>query len=60
VGEQEQEVEGEREVRGAQLVRLVAVRNVVTRLLVSDPRRRAHVAALWDEPWMRHGEAVVP
>ena len=37
-----------------------AVRNVVARLLVSDPRRRARVGALWDEPWMRHGEAVVP
>jgi protein-serine/threonine kinase len=45
---------------GAQLVRLVAVRNVVARLLVSEPRRRARVGALWDEPWMRHAEAVVP
>jgi protein-serine/threonine kinase len=36
------------------------VRNVVARLLVSDPRRRARVGALWDEPWMRHGDAVVP
>ena len=35
-----------------------AVRNVVARLLVSDPRRRARVGALWDEPWMRHDEAV--
>ncbi len=54
------ELEQEGEVRGAQLVRLAAVRNVVARLLVSDPCRRACVGALWDEPWMRHGEAVVP
>ncbi|KAF8265618.1 kinase-like domain-containing protein [Lactarius quietus] len=41
-----------------QLGRLVAVRSIVARLLVSDPRRRARVGALWDEPWMRHGEAA--
>ncbi|KAH9069424.1 kinase-like domain-containing protein [Lactarius deliciosus] len=50
----------EGEARGAQLVRLVGVRDVVARLLVCDPRRRARVGALWDEPWMRQGEAVVP
>lgn len=55
-GEQEQGAEGEGEARGAQLVRLMAVRDVVARLLVSDPRRRAHVGALWDEPWMKHGD----
>ncbi|KAI9443703.1 kinase-like domain-containing protein [Lactarius psammicola] len=58
VGEQEQGT-GE-EVRGAQLVRLTAVRDVVARLLVSDPRHRARVGALWDEPWMRQGDAVAP
>jgi protein-serine/threonine kinase len=47
------------EPRGVQLMRLGAVRDVVARLLVSDPRRRAHVGALWDEPWM-HGDAMVP
>ncbi|KAH9024129.1 kinase-like domain-containing protein, partial [Lactarius hengduanensis] len=50
----------EGEARGAQLVRLVGVRDVVARLLVCDPRRRARVGALWDEPWVRQGEAVVP
>jgi protein-serine/threonine kinase len=47
------------EPRGVQLMRLAAVRDVVARLLVSDPRRRARVGALWDEPWM-HGEAMMP
>ncbi|KAH9015987.1 kinase-like domain-containing protein [Lactarius pseudohatsudake] len=50
----------EGEARGAQLVRLVGVRDVAARLLVCDPRRRARVGALWDEPWVRQGEAVVP
>jgi hypothetical protein len=47
------------ELRGVQLMRLAAARDVVARLLVSDPRGRARVGALWDEPWM-HGEAMVP
>jgi serine/threonine protein kinase len=41
------------EPRGAALVRIAPVRNLVARLLVSDPRRRARVSGLWDEPWMR-------
>ncbi|KAI9432546.1 hypothetical protein H4582DRAFT_1994213, partial [Lactarius indigo] len=45
---------------GAQLVRFTAVRDVVARLLVCDPRRRARVGALWEEPWIGHGGAVVP
>lgn len=53
----DEQVQGE--PRGVQLMRLGAVRDVVARLLVSDPRRRARVGALWDEPWM-HGEAMVP
>ncbi|KAH9968462.1 kinase-like domain-containing protein [Russula compacta] len=40
-------------LRGAALVRIAALRNLVAKLLVSDPRRRARVGALWDEPWMR-------
>lgn len=40
-------------LRGAALVRIAAVRKLVARLLVSDPRRRARVSAVWDEPWMR-------
>jgi hypothetical protein len=44
--------------RVVQLMRLAAVRDVVVRLLVSDPRRRPLVGALWDEPWM-HDEAMV-
>jgi hypothetical protein len=53
----DEQVQGE--PGGVQLLRLSAVRNVVARLLVSDPRRRAHVGALSDELWM-HGEAMVP
>jgi protein-serine/threonine kinase len=45
--------EPEPELRGAALVRITAARNLVSRLLVSDPNRRARVSALWDEPWMR-------
>lgn len=41
------------ELRGAALVHIAAVRNLVARLLVSDPNRRARVSTLWDEPWMR-------
>jgi len=42
----------EEEPKGAQLMAPPGMRNVVGRLLVSDPRRRARVGALWDEPWM--------
>lgn len=45
--------EPEPELHGAALVRIAAVRNLVARLLVSDPNRRARVSALWDEPWMQ-------
>jgi hypothetical protein len=41
------------EPRGVALVRIAAVHNLVARLLVSDPRSRARVSILWDEPWMR-------
>ncbi len=47
------EIHSEPELRGAALVRITAARNLVSRLLVSDPNRRARVSALWDEPWMR-------
>jgi serine/threonine protein kinase len=40
-------------LQGAALVHIAAVRNLVARLLVSDPNRRARVSALWDEPWMQ-------
>ncbi|KAH9171144.1 kinase-like domain-containing protein, partial [Lactarius sanguifluus] len=50
----------EGEARKAQLVRHVGVRDVMVRLLVCGPRWRERVGALWDEPWMRQGEAVVP
>lgn len=40
------------EPRGAALVGVAAVQNLVAKLLVSDPRRRARVCALWEEPWM--------
>jgi serine/threonine protein kinase len=40
-------------LRGVALMRIAAVRDLVARLLVSDPNRRARVGALWDEPWMR-------
>ncbi len=49
----ENQGELEPELRGAALVRIAAVRNLVARLLVSDPNRRTRVNALWDEPWMR-------
>jgi protein-serine/threonine kinase len=45
--------EPEMELHGAALVRIAAVQNLVARLLVSDPSRRARVSALWDEPWMQ-------
>ncbi|KAF8496836.1 kinase-like domain-containing protein [Russula emetica] len=47
------ESHGEPELHGAALVRIAAVRNLVARLLVNDPSRRARVSALWDEPWMQ-------
>lgn len=40
------------EPRGTALMRMTAVQNLIARLLVSDPLRRARVSALWDEPWM--------
>lgn len=45
--------EPEPELHGAGLVRIAAVRNLVARLLVSDPNCRVRVSALWDEPWMQ-------
>jgi len=36
------------------------VRHVVSRLLTRDPARRARVAQLWDEDWMRSGAGAVP
>ena len=47
------------EPRGVQLMRLEKIRDVVVRLLVCDPRRRARVGALWDEPWMRTDDDVM-
>jgi len=47
------ESHGEPELHGMALVRITAVRNLVARLLVGDPNRRARVSALWDEPWMQ-------
>ena len=38
---------------GAALVHIAAVQNIVARLLVNDPSRRARVSGLWDAPWMR-------
>lgn len=35
-------------------------RKVVARLLVRDPRKRARVADLWDEEWMRGTGSVGP
>jgi protein-serine/threonine kinase len=46
-------------LRGTGLALLPAVRSIVSRLLVRDPRRRARVAELWDEDWMRFGEGAV-
>ena len=57
----EQQLQVQGEPRGVQLMRLEKVRDVVARLLVCDPRRRARVGALWDEPWMcTDEEAMVP
>ena len=57
--DEQMQVQGE--PRSVQLMRLEKVRDVVARLLVCDPRRRARVGALWDEPWMRTDEeAMVP
>jgi protein-serine/threonine kinase len=49
----------ESELHGTALVRILAVRNLVARLLVSDPNRRARVSALWDESWMQR-PMVIP
>ncbi|KAI0303302.1 kinase-like domain-containing protein [Multifurca ochricompacta] len=50
--EAEAEAEGESEPCGMALAHITAMRNLVARLLVSDPRRRARVQALWDEEWL--------
>ncbi|KAI0355079.1 kinase-like protein [Trametes cingulata] len=51
--------EGEGELRGAALARSEGIRRVVGRLLVRDPRKRARVAELWEDAWMR-GEGAPP
>ncbi|KAI0042430.1 kinase-like protein [Auriscalpium vulgare] len=41
------------EASGSELSQLPSVRSLVSRLLVSNPRRRARIHDLWDDPWMR-------
>ncbi|KAJ6606294.1 kinase-like protein [Mycena vulgaris] len=42
----------EAELAGPRLVESVGARDVVARLLVRDPTRRAKIGELWDDPWM--------
>lgn len=44
---------------GTALARSEGVRRVVGRLLVRDPKKRARVAQLWEDAWMR-GEGAPP
>jgi protein-serine/threonine kinase len=43
------------ELVGARLVQSLGARRIVGRLLVRDPRKRARIADLWDDAWMRGG-----
>ena len=45
-------------VRDTRPVSLMEVRSVAARLPASNPRRRACYGALWDEPWIGHGEGA--
>jgi tRNA (cytidine32/guanosine34-2'-O)-methyltransferase len=36
----------------------IAVRNVISKLLVRDPAKRTRVGDIWDEPWMSGPGAV--
>ncbi|KAH9857536.1 kinase-like domain-containing protein [Lenzites betulinus] len=61
-GEEEEEgaAEGEEDKRGAALAQSTGIRRMVARLLVRDPRKRARVAALWEDAWMRGAGAPPP
>ncbi|KAI8999112.1 kinase-like domain-containing protein [Trametes punicea] len=47
------------EARVAALARSTGIRRMVSRLLVRDPAKRARVADLWEDEWMR-GEGAPP
>ncbi|KAI0373201.1 kinase-like protein, partial [Pilatotrama ljubarskyi] len=47
------------EASGEALARSEGIRRMVGRLLVRDPRKRARVAELWEDGWMR-GEGAPP
>ncbi|OJT13026.1 CBL-interacting serine/threonine-protein kinase 9 [Trametes pubescens] len=47
-------------VTGEALARSEGVRRMVARLLVRDPRKRARVADLWEDEWMRGEGAPAP
>ncbi|KAI9059760.1 kinase-like protein, partial [Trametes sanguinea] len=49
----------EGEARGATLAQSEGIRRMVSRLLVRDPSRRARIADLWEDEWMR-GEGAPP
>ena len=51
--------DGPPRVQGVALARSEDVRRMVARLLVRDPRKRARVADLWVDEWMR-GEGAPP
>ncbi|KAI0823916.1 kinase-like domain-containing protein, partial [Trametes gibbosa] len=49
----------EQDARGEALAESTGIRRMVARLLVRDPRKRARVATLWEDAWMR-GEGAPP
>ncbi|KAJ7278963.1 kinase-like protein [Mycena rebaudengoi] len=59
VEQREGDGEEEEELAGARLVESEGAHGIVTRLLVRDPKRRAKLVDLWDDPWMG-GAATAP
>ena len=49
---QEEEEKEKDELVGSSLIHSRGARRIVGRLLVRDPRKRARIGDLWDDPWM--------
>ena len=47
----------ENELVGCGLIHSQGARRIVGRLLTRDPRKRARIGDLWDDPWMINGES---